>query len=276
MLLQLGGWRVHQAVGTEDALRLAALTEPDLVVTDMVMRNGHGATLMRRLREQGSTARFLVVAARRTHQTLALASGAGALACLAKPVDPRLFVDVMLGMAPAAAPAPSSGPVRAAMPDDVGPRAAEMYLSALPHRLSAIAAGAQAGRCLSRRAGRGGAGRGERPPRARRGRVRQFRRRAGRPARDGHARTAGEAGGALRAARSARTRVRRSGDPFGLTQADSSGQAPRPGPLLAPRPTAPLRSLRSSLAGARCDAHSLSAPASLRCSRSCPQAATRR
>jgi CheY-like chemotaxis protein len=145
LLLQLGGWRVHQAVGTEDALRLAALTEPDLVVTDMVMRNGHGATLMRRLREQGSTARFLVVAARRTHQTLALASGAGALACLAKPVEPRLFVDVMLGMAPASAPAPSSGSVRAAMPDDVGPRAAEMYLSALPHRLSAIAAGAQQG-----------------------------------------------------------------------------------------------------------------------------------
>jgi DNA-binding response OmpR family regulator len=146
MLLQLGGWRVHQAVGTEDALRLAALIEPDLVVTDMVMRNGHGATLMRRLREQGSTARFLVVAARRTHQTLALASGAGALACLAKPVDPRLFVDVMRGMAPAAAPAPSAGPVRAGTPaEQVGPRAAEMYLSALPHRLSAIAVSAQEG-----------------------------------------------------------------------------------------------------------------------------------
>src|SRR5215213_8618154 len=104
MLLQLGGWRVHQAVGTEEALRVAALIRPDLVVTDMVMRNGHGATLMRRLREQGCTARFLVMAARRTHQTRALASAAGALACLAKPVDPRLFVDVMRGLAPAAAP----------------------------------------------------------------------------------------------------------------------------------------------------------------------------
>jgi CheY-like chemotaxis protein len=107
MLLELGGWRVHQAVGTEDALRLAALIEPDLVVTEMVMRNGHGATLMRRLREQGSTARFLVVASRRTHQCLALATAAGALACLLKPVDPRLFVDVMRGLAPAAAPAPA-------------------------------------------------------------------------------------------------------------------------------------------------------------------------
>jgi CheY-like chemotaxis protein len=50
-LLELGGWRVHQAVGTEDALRLATVIGPGLVVTDMVMRNGHGATLMRQLRE---------------------------------------------------------------------------------------------------------------------------------------------------------------------------------------------------------------------------------
>src|SRR5688500_6144939 len=149
LLLQLGGWRVHQAVGTEDALRLAALTEPDLVVTDMVMRNGHGATLMRRLREQGCTARFLVVAARRTHQTLALASGAGAMACLAKPVDPRLFVDVMRGLARPAVAAPSAAPGRPEAPhvpvEETGPRAAELYLSALPHRLSVIAAGAQEG-----------------------------------------------------------------------------------------------------------------------------------
>jgi CheY-like chemotaxis protein len=149
MLLELGGWRVHQAVGTEDALRVAALIEPDLVVTDMVMRQGHGATLMRRLRDQGCPARFLVVAARRTHQTLALASGAGALACLAKPVDPRLFVDVMRGLAPVVAAAPTAtSPRGAAAPapvEETGARAAEMYLSALPHRLSAIALSAQEG-----------------------------------------------------------------------------------------------------------------------------------
>jgi len=149
LLLELGGWQVHQAVGTESALRLAAVIEPDLVVTDMVMRNGHGATLMRRLREQGSTARFLVVASRRTHSTLALASGAGALACLAKPVDPRLFVDVMRGLAPVARSAPSAGPVHgAAVPvpvEETGARAAELYLGALPHRLSTIATAAQEG-----------------------------------------------------------------------------------------------------------------------------------
>ena len=142
-LLQLGGWRVHQVVGTEAALRVAAVIEPDLVVTDMVMRQGHGATLMRRLRDQGSTARFLVVAARRTHQTLALASGAGALACLAKPVDPRLFVDVMRGLAPVVRPAgrtPAPAPVAAR-----GERVEEMFASALPHRLASIAAAAREG-----------------------------------------------------------------------------------------------------------------------------------
>jgi CheY-like chemotaxis protein len=144
-LLHLGGWRVHQAVGTEDALRLAALIQPDLVVTEMVMRNGHGATLMRRLREQGSSARFLVVAARRTQQCRALASAAGALACLAKPVDPRLFVDVMRGLAPTVA-APSVRSETAGQPDvETGPHADETFLSALPHRLSTIAASAQAG-----------------------------------------------------------------------------------------------------------------------------------
>jgi CheY-like chemotaxis protein len=144
-LLHLGGWRVHQAVGTEHALRLAALIEPDLVVTEMAMRQGHGATLMRRLREQGSSARFLVVAARRTQQCRALASAAGALACLAKPVDPRLFVDVMRGLTPTVAtPRVSDEPVPVPTIES-GPHAAEMFLSALPHRLSTIATSAQAG-----------------------------------------------------------------------------------------------------------------------------------
>src|SRR4051812_20626152 len=142
-LLHLGGWRVHHAVGTEDALRLAALLDPDLLVTEMVMRNGHGATLMRRLREQGFTARFVVVAGRRTQQCRALASSAGALACLAKPVDPRLFVDVLRGLAPAAA-----RPVREQAGDpqpDLGVVSEEMFVSTLPHRLSTIAMAAQAG-----------------------------------------------------------------------------------------------------------------------------------
>jgi CheY-like chemotaxis protein len=145
-LLKLGGWRVHQAVGTDFALRQAALLVPDLVVTDMVMRNGHGATLMRRLREEGSTAHFLVVTRRRTSQVRALASYAGALACLAKPVDPRLFLDVMRGLSPVAIPPnPASNGEPALLEEVPDGREAEMYLSALPHRLASIAASARRG-----------------------------------------------------------------------------------------------------------------------------------
>jgi CheY-like chemotaxis protein len=144
-LLLLGGWRVQQAAGTDDALRLAALIRPELVVTDMVMRRGHGATLMRRLREQGCTARFLVVTARRTQQVRALAASAGALACLGKPVDPRLFVDVMRGLSATLARPPVAAPEPAASSVEYGARTVEMYRSALPHWLASIATSAQHG-----------------------------------------------------------------------------------------------------------------------------------
>jgi CheY-like chemotaxis protein len=145
-LLKLGGWHVHQAVGTEAALRLAAVLRPVLVVTDMDMRNGHGATLMRRLREQGSTAHFLVVTRRRTSQVRALAEFAGALACLAKPVDPRLFVDVMTGLSPVALPpAQVRTPDPAVLDEDVRGGGSEMFVSVLPHRLATIAASVRRG-----------------------------------------------------------------------------------------------------------------------------------
>ncbi len=143
-LLRLGGWHVVEAVGTDAALHLASIVEFDLVVTDMPMRNGHGATLMRRLRENGSRASFLVTTSPRTQHVRTMAADAGAVACLAKPVDPRLFVDVMRGLAPVARPtspvAPAPEPVL-----DLLARAEEMYASALPHRLASIAAAAREG-----------------------------------------------------------------------------------------------------------------------------------
>jgi CheY-like chemotaxis protein len=148
-LLQLGGWRVHQAVGTDAALRVAAVIDPDLVVTEMSMRNGHGATLMRRLRQNGSRARFLVTTSPRTQQVRSLAASAGAVACLAKPVDPRLFVDVMRGLVPAVRPTPEVTPPVPQTGTDALERAAEMYASALPHRLASIATSAQEGDALA-------------------------------------------------------------------------------------------------------------------------------
>ena len=203
-LLHLGGWRVHQAVGTEDALRLAALIEPDLVITEMAMRQGHGATLMRRLREQGSSARFVVVAARRTQQCRALASAAGALACLAKPVDPRLFVDVMRGLTPTVAPPslrvasvreePVAEPAssRVARRGDVPQRAPAPAVDDRDQRAG--------GRRRGGRPGRRGPRRGRRPARARRGRLPEQLHRPGRTPRHGLARATRGTGGTVRAA----------------------------------------------------------------------------
>ena len=142
-LLTLGGWRVHEAAGMDAALRIATSVDLDLVVTDMVMRNGHGATLMRRLRESGSRARFVVTAVRRTQQIRALAASAGAVACLAKPVDPRLFVDVLRGVTPAVLAELRTAPL--AGEPTASERAEEMYASALPHRLASIVLAAREG-----------------------------------------------------------------------------------------------------------------------------------
>jgi CheY-like chemotaxis protein len=149
-MLQLGGWQVHQAIGTEAALRVAAAVDLDLVVTDIAMRGGNGAALLHRLRNEGCRARSIVVATRPTELARAQATAAGAMACLAKPVDPRLFLDLMHGLSGRphpAAPVVGQETRTSAIHVDAErlDRVQEMYLSALPRHLSAIAASAQEG-----------------------------------------------------------------------------------------------------------------------------------
>ena len=104
-MLHLGGWEVHQAIGMNAALHVADGVDLDLVITDIEMRGGHGAVLLQRLRDGGCRARSIVVATRPTELVRAQAAAAGAFACLAKPVDPRLFLDLMYGLS--GRPAPS-------------------------------------------------------------------------------------------------------------------------------------------------------------------------
>jgi CheY-like chemotaxis protein len=150
-LLKLGGWRVHEAVGTEAALDLAAEIDVDLVVTDMVMRGGNGAALLHRLRNEGCRARGVVVATQLSDQVHEYAAAAGAMACLAKPVDPREFLDVMHAVAGNAVPqrAPAVQPVAPATPLRVDAERLDQvrrrYVQDLPLRLSAIATSAQEG-----------------------------------------------------------------------------------------------------------------------------------
>ena len=91
-LLALAGWEVHGASTAAAARRSAADLRPDLVVTEVVLPDGDGLALLRRLREDGCGARFLVVTGRPTPRLHALARLVDAPVCLAKPVDPAQLV----------------------------------------------------------------------------------------------------------------------------------------------------------------------------------------
>ena len=94
-LLRLGGWQVREAGDAEDALRQAAVTDFDLVVTDVSMPGENGPAMLRRMRRNGSRARFLVVTSDPTDDVRAESVTAGAMACLAKPVEARILLDFL-------------------------------------------------------------------------------------------------------------------------------------------------------------------------------------
>jgi CheY-like chemotaxis protein len=151
-LLRITGWTATEASGADEALRQAAGLDLDLVVTDATVSGRPGAALLRRLRARGSAAHFLVVAQDPTDAVRAEAADAGALATLAKPVDARLVLDFLRSRTtgPAAQGRPCSITDVEDLEDDdldadLAERLDEMYVSALPGRLSAIAAQARAG-----------------------------------------------------------------------------------------------------------------------------------
>jgi CheY-like chemotaxis protein len=168
-LLQLAGWVVHEATGPDVAMATAARWDFDLVVTAVTMKGGYGPMLLRRLRRNGCRARFLVVTSRPTARVRAESLAAGAVACLAKPLDPRKLADVLGGRTTGPAAPRLAVDRRALQPHPVASRHGagavadtpeqlqsgvetavlerlqEMYVSALPHRLSTIASGAQEG-----------------------------------------------------------------------------------------------------------------------------------
>jgi DNA-binding response OmpR family regulator len=157
-LLTLGGWDVVQAAGTDEALHKAALLEPDLIVIDASTTRMQAPSLFRRLRGVGSRARFLLVAAAPSEVLRAEAAAAGALACLPKPVDPRLLLSFLRSRTTGLA-AQENDPAVINMADireiddlhdvdvdaDLDERLQEIYATTLPSRLTAIASGARSG-----------------------------------------------------------------------------------------------------------------------------------
>ena len=154
-LLRLGGWEALEATGTVDALRQADLADPDLVVTDAMIPGQGGAALLRRLRATGSRARFVMVATDPGDDVRAEAAAAGALACLAQPVDARILLDFLRRRTtgPAAQDLTSQAlPIQDVddldeeyLDAELRDRLQGMYVDALPGRLSAIARSTTAG-----------------------------------------------------------------------------------------------------------------------------------
>jgi DNA-binding response OmpR family regulator len=160
-LLTLGGWEVFQAAGADDATRRTADLDPDLVVVDASSGRTQAPALFRRLRRTGSRARFLVVAVDASEVLRAAARDAGALACLPKPVDPRLLLSFLRSRTTGPA---AQGPLPDAdltdiesvedlhaddIDADLDDRLQEIYVHRLPTRLSAIACGARSGNTVA-------------------------------------------------------------------------------------------------------------------------------
>jgi DNA-binding response OmpR family regulator len=148
-LLELAGWGVHEAGDAEDARWLTAATTPDLVVTDATVPGADsGAALLRELRRAGSTAHFLVVTPEPTESQRAAAVAAGALACLAAPVDASLLLDlVRTRTAPAAARdiVDVEDLHDADLDVELMERLQDVYDEALPTRVTAIDRSVRAG-----------------------------------------------------------------------------------------------------------------------------------
>ncbi len=159
-LLTLTGWQVHLAADGEEAVRRSASLDADLVVVDAEGHRGSPGGLLRRLRAEGSRARFLVVSTGTTPGLREEAADAGALACLTKPVDERVLLRFLNRRTPADGPGDTAhglprdiagngagpgDPADAGIDDALMERLQELYASALPGRVSAIARGARTG-----------------------------------------------------------------------------------------------------------------------------------
>jgi CheY-like chemotaxis protein len=159
VLLRLGGWHVVEAQNADQALLVAASRNLDLIVTEVALPGETGLSLLSRLRSNGCRSRLLVVTKDPTQRIRAAAAAVGAMGCLAKPIDPWALIDFLRRRATVpAAPGPARHlrvvrEVEDLHDDDVDAdtmdRLQEMYVSALPHRLSLIADGARSGDAMA-------------------------------------------------------------------------------------------------------------------------------
>jgi CheY-like chemotaxis protein len=91
--LRRGGIRILEARSALDALKTAALSPPDFIVTDVGLADLDGVELCRRLRQLAGTAQIPIIAVSGTAPTPGdQPSTAGCDAILPKPCSPALLV----------------------------------------------------------------------------------------------------------------------------------------------------------------------------------------
>ena len=90
-ILQMDGHATDVAASAEEALPMAALVEPDVIVTDYRLPGITGAAFVREFRLTCTTVRAVVISAYTDDRTIKEARDAGAT-FMPKPVDFKLLV----------------------------------------------------------------------------------------------------------------------------------------------------------------------------------------
>lgn len=85
--LEFEGFEVDAAASVSDALTVCEAQSFDVVITDLKMPGAGGLDLLRALRDGGNPAKVMVLSGHGAASNRDEATGLGAVACFAKPVD---------------------------------------------------------------------------------------------------------------------------------------------------------------------------------------------
>ena len=93
--LQEGGYDVLEATGGGQALEIAAADRPDCILTDLIMPDMRGLTMLETLKRRGSTIPVVVLTADIQERVEAQCLELGAARVLHKPVKPARLTETI-------------------------------------------------------------------------------------------------------------------------------------------------------------------------------------
>ena len=93
VILSDEGHQVHVAASAEEALRVAKISEPDVVLTDLRMYKIEIKELMEKLRSQGDAPEVIIMSGSGTPLIIEESAGKGAFRFIQRPLDiPKLYL----------------------------------------------------------------------------------------------------------------------------------------------------------------------------------------